>query len=61
MSQCKQFYELWKKAGLIKGNKTPEARAAMLEAKTDNSSNESFFPDEKPKAKNRNNHALDRK
>ena len=33
----------------------------MLEAKTENSSNESLFADEKPKANNRNNPALDRK
>ena len=33
----------------------------MLEVKTDNSSDESLFPDEKPKASNRNNAALDRK
>ena len=32
----------------------------MLEAKTDNNSNESLFADEKPKANNRNNPALDR-
>ena len=55
-----------KKAGLIKGKKTPEssraleARMAALEAKTDNSSNESFA-DERPQANNRNNPALDRK
>ena len=34
---------------------------AMLEAKTDSSSNESFFAVEKPEANNRNNPALDRK
>ena len=33
---------------------------AMLEAKTDNSSNDSLFPEEKPKASNGNNLALDR-
>ena len=65
--QRQQLYELRKKAGLIKGKKTPEsiraleARLAMLEAKTNNSSNESFFADIKPKANNRNNPALDRK
>ena len=65
--QHQQLCELRKKAGLIKGKKTPgssralEARVAMLEAKTDNSSNESLFPDKKPKARNRNNSALDRK
>ena len=55
MTQCKQLYELQKKVVLIKGKKTQdsiralEARMAMLEAKTDNSSNESLFQDEKPK------------
>ena len=38
-----------------------EARVAMLEEKTDNSSDEGLFADEKPKANNRNNPALDRK
>ena len=33
----------------------------MLEEKTDNSNNDSFFADEKPKANNRNNPVLDRK
>ena len=33
----------------------------LLEAKTDNSSNESLFVDEMPKATNRNNPALGRK
>ena len=67
MAQHQQLYELQKKARLIKGKKAPEssraleARVAMLEAKTDNSSNESLFPDEKLKANNRNNPALDRK
>ena len=32
---------------------------AVLEAKTDNSSNESLFPDEKSKANNRINPAFD--
>ena len=60
-----QLYELQKKAGLKKGKKTPESSRAldatvvMLEAKNDNSSNESLFPDEKPKADNRNNSAID--
>ena len=64
---CQQLYELQMKTGLIKGKKTKEssraleARVAMLEAKTDNSSNDSLFNDEKPKANNRNNPALDRK
>ena len=67
VAQCQQLYELKKRAGLIKGKKTPEssraleARVAMLEAKTDDSSNESLFADVKPKANNRNNPALDRK
>ena len=55
MTQCQQLYELQKKARLFKGKQTPDsnralgARVAMLEAKTDNSSNESLFPDEIPK------------
>ena len=67
MAQHQQLYKLWKKAGLITGKRTPEisrafkARVATLEAKTDNSSNWSLFPDEKPKANNKNNPALDRK
>ena len=66
-AQCHQLHELQKKAELIKGKKTPEssraleARVAMLEAKTENSSNESVFKDKKPKANNRTNPALDRK
>ena len=61
------MYELQKKAGLIKGKKTPnnsralEARVAALEAKTDNCSNDFFFADEKPKASNRENPAIDKK
>ena len=67
MAQHQQLYELQKKVRLIKGKKTPEssraseARVAMLEAKTENSSNESLFVDEKPKANNKNNPALDKK
>ena len=55
------------KARLIKGKKTPEsssafeARVTMLEAKSENSSNKSLFADEKLKANNRDNPALDRK
>ena len=52
----------------MKGEKTPEssrtleARVAMLEAKTDNNSNEKLFPDiDKPKPNYRSNLALDRK
>ena len=67
VGQCQQLYELQKRAGLIKGKKTPEssraleARVAMLKAKSGNSSNESLFTDKKPKDNNRNNPALDRK
>ena len=66
VAQCQQLYELQKKAGLIKGEKTPEssraieARVTMLEAKSEISSNESLFADVKPNASNRNNPALDR-
>ena len=55
-AQCQQLCELPKKAGLIKGRKTPEsstaleARVAGLEAKSENSSNESLFTDMKPTA-----------
>ena len=55
-AQHQQLYELWKKAGLVKGKNTPEssraleARLATLEANTYNISSESFFADEKPKA-----------
>ena len=67
MTQHQQLYELWKKARLIKNKKTPESSRAleakedMLEVKTDNSSNESLFMDEKSKANNRTNSALDRR
>ena len=66
-AQCQQLYELRKKARLMKGKKITEssraleARVAVLEAKTDNSRNESLFADKKPKANNRNNPAFDRK
>ena len=66
-AQCQQLYELWKKARLIKGEKTQEgsralvARVAVLEAKTDNSNDKSLFADEKPNANCRNNLAHDRK
>ena len=66
-AQHQQLYGLWKKAGFNKGQKAPEsnraleARVAALDAKTDNSSNESFFVDEKSKANKRSNPALDRK
>ena len=49
MAQHQQLYEHQKKAELIKGKKVPEsskalvATVAMLEEKTDNSSNESLF------------------
>ena len=61
------MYELQKNTILINGKKTPEssraleARVAALEAKKDNSSDESLFPDEKSKANNKNNSALERK
>ena len=61
------MYELWKRARLIKGKKIPEsstaleARADVLEVKSENSSNESLFADVKPTTSNRNNPALDRK
>ena len=67
MAQHQQLYVLQKKAGLIKGKKTPESnrasedRVAMLEAKSIKSSDESLFADVKPKANNRNIPALDRK
>ena len=58
-AQHHQLYELWKRAGLIKGNKTAEssraieARVAALEAKIDNSSDLSLFTDiDKPKPSN---------
>ena len=67
MAQHQQLHKLRKRPNLIKDKKTAEssraseARVAVLEAKTGNSSNESLFPDEKPKANNRNNLAIDRK
>ena len=67
MGNNQQFYVLWKKAELIKDKKTQEssraleARVAMLEAKTHDSSNDSLFAYEKPKANNRNNPTLGRK
>ena len=51
-----QLYELQHKDGLVKGKKTKESSkklgitVAALEAKTDNSSNNSFLADHKPKA-----------
>ena len=67
IAQHKQLYHLQNKARHIKGKKIPErsrtfeARMVVLEAKTENSSNESLFTDEMPKANERNNQALDRK
>ena len=68
MAQQQLLYELWHKVGLLKGTKTPESSKAFLdaieatfEAKTENISNESLFPDKKPKINNRNNPALDKK
>ena len=65
MAQQQQLHELWHKAGLLKGKNIPEiskaldATVAALEAKADNSINESLFADEKPKSNNRNNSAVD--
>ena len=68
MAQCQQLYELQKKARLIKDEKSPESSRALeitvavIEAKTENSSNKSLFADvEMPKTNNRNNPALGRK
>ena len=64
-AQHQQLFKLWKKAGLVKGKKTPdssralEARLAMLEAKTDKSSDIILFKDEKQNANNSNNQAFD--
>ena len=61
VAQCQQLYELQKRAGLIKGKKTPEssraleAKVAMLEAKSE------FTDIDKPKPSNKNKPALDRK
>ena len=61
------MYEFWKKASPIKGKKTPESSRALkvivviLEAKTDNRNNESLFADEKPKANNGFDPALNTK
>ena len=66
MTQQQQLCELQKKAAIIKGKETPrssqalEARIVALEVKTDNSSDESLFADEKSKSNNRNNPASDR-
>ena len=66
-AQNQQLYELWKKAGLIKGKKTPEssqaleARVVVLEATSENSSDESLFADTKLTTGKRNNPAFDRK
>ena len=52
------MYDLWSKAKLLtekkptESNKSLEARRALLEAKTVNSSNDSLFADEKKKANN---------
>ena len=68
VAQRQQLYELQWKAMFIKGKKTPEssrtleARVAELEAKIDNSKDESLFAEfKKAKPNNRNNPALDRK
>ena len=66
-AQHQLLYELQKKAGFIKGKKAPEnsralkARVATLEAKSENSSDESLFADTKPFTGNRSNPALNRK
>ena len=44
-----------------KRSRALEAKVAVLEAKADNSSDDSLLPDKKPKANNRNNPALDNK
>ena len=67
MEEHQQLYELWKKAWLMKSKKTPEssraleAKMALLEVKTDNSSNATLFTEGKLKANNRNNPAIDKK
>ena len=67
MAQHQQLYELKCKAWFLEGNKTPEcgkafeAGVAMLKVKTDNSSDESSFANEKHKLNVRNNPALDTK
>ena len=66
IAQHQQLYDLWKKAELIKGknpesSRALESRVAMREAKTDNSNKDSSIAEEKHKANNRNNQALDRK
>ena len=68
VAQSQHLHELQNRARLIKGKKTPEcsraleATVAVLEAKSDNSSDESLYADiYKPKPSNRNNPALDRK
>ena len=67
MAQYQQLYKLQKKVVLVEGKNTPEsskaleARVAMLETKTDNTSNESLFTDENHKVHNKNNPAFDRK
>ena len=67
VAQEQQLCELWHKAVLVYGKKMQdnskklEARAAVLEAKTDNSTNEGLFTDKKSKNSTRNNLVLDRK
>ena len=67
MAQCQQLHELQKKAGLIMGKNTPEssntieATVALLEEKTDDSSNESLLANEMPKVNKKHNPVLDRK
>ena len=67
MVQWQQLHEPQLKAVLIKDKKNPAISNALepivtaLEAKIDCNSNDSLFPDERPKANNRNNQALERK
>ena len=67
IKQCQQLYELRKKVRLVKGKKTSEsgialeARVTLQKAKTESSTDGSFFPEKKSKATNSNNAALDRK
>ena len=44
----------------LESSRALEARVAALKGKSENSSNESLFTDERPKANNRNNLALDK-
>ena len=50
-----------RKPKIVVGIQSQSAKVVMLEAKTDNSIDESLFTDEKPKSSNRHYTALDRK